>query len=239
MYQLPKLVLKPIFVGFCWIWDRLLKSCQVPREFYDQTGTHPLSTVPIKGLGCWRDQTKNISTVSVHINPQKLSRISFVWIKVISQCRSTVSPRIWHVLCVPTLPASNVCIAEGSQLLPFLPWRLESPPGHDGIVSLGTFKKTVSCAALYHLRWEKARTEEYAAEVCDFPWFQDLLSELEEIGPRIYSVLEQDVENCGDVDSDGFRSGSFVAQSFAASKRWVKATAFLHLTLKRPPSLPN
>ncbi|CAK8993569.1 IQ and ubiquitin-like domain-containing protein [Durusdinium trenchii] len=25
---------------------------KVPREFYDQTGTHPLSTVPIKGLGC-------------------------------------------------------------------------------------------------------------------------------------------------------------------------------------------
>ncbi|CAJ1346388.1 unnamed protein product [Effrenium voratum] len=25
---------------------------KVPREFYDQTGTHPLSTVPIKALGC-------------------------------------------------------------------------------------------------------------------------------------------------------------------------------------------
>lgn len=181
-------------------------------------------------------------STSIHKNYRGFLLFGSKMIKVISQCRSTVSPRIWHVLCVPTLPASNVCIAEGSQLLPFLPflpWRLESPPGHDGIVSLGTFKKTVSCAALYHLRWEKARTEEYAAEVCDFPWFQDLLSELEEIGPRIYSVLEQDVENCGDVDSDGFRSGSFVAQSFAASKRWVKATAFLHLTLKRPPSLPN
>ena len=109
MYQLPKLVLKPIFVGFCWIWDRLLKSCQVPREFYDQTGTHPLSTVPIKGLGCWRDQTKNISTVSDHINPQKLSRISFVWIKD-DQSNFTMSINgiTAHLAC--TLCADLACI---------------------------------------------------------------------------------------------------------------------------------
>ena len=81
-------------------------------------------------------------------------------------------------------------------------------------VSLGTFKKTVSCAALYHLsrRLEKSGAAEYAAEVYDFLWFQDLLSEPEEIDPRIYSEIEQDVQNCEDVDSDAALSWLRVSQ---------------------------